>query len=180
MKKFDVKDATSNTHNLLANFSIFGIVSRGMFGNTNSELKKKNYPEKILKNYKSVIFFGEERDVKEFESGVSKFIVHFEKMVKPLELVTYLDRHGYRSIIVPNSILNFSLNDICEIKNIKEDCSEKEKVEENSEKRFSIHAIVTEAPLSQSILPKLSSVLSLLRLQYLSKRDSICYEYKSL
>jgi hypothetical protein len=156
MKRFDIKDATSNTYNLLANFSIFGIVSRGMFGNTNSEFQKKNYPEKILKNYKSVIFFGEERDIKGFESNVSKFGSDFERMVKPLELVTYFDRHGYRSIIVQNSTLNLSSNDIWEISKIKEDYYKK--LEEDSEKRFIIHAIITEAPLSQSILPKLSSV----------------------
>lgn len=153
MREFDVKKTTLKTRELLSNFSLFAIISMGKFVNEKEKFLMDKSPEKILEHYKSVIVFGGENKTEESKKNTSKLYFNFDKFLKPIEAVNYLDRQGYRSII----IYDYKI-DISQVY-VKEELhrrlyNEKLKLDNKYESRPLFHAIVTEAPLSQSILPK--------------------------
>lgn len=146
--------ATDIVRSKLSNFELLGIASRERFDNEKVIELIMKHPDNLVKDFQSVIVFGEGRHKKEeLNIAPETFEDHMKILTSPLEVVEYLSSMGYQSHVVHKSELSVSLVDMA----VKAGVGELSPVNSLVVKHYGltpvIQAIITEAPLIANELP---------------------------
>lgn len=152
---FNPENATKKVLEKMSGFQLLGIASRERFENRNIEKLRDKSPSNIIENYQSVIVFGEGKHKRaELNVVPETFEDHMDILVKPLEVVSYLQSLGYKSHIVHKSELSTSLVDMAVQAGVGELSPVNSLVVKNYGLTPVIQAIITEAQLVPSDMPK--------------------------
>ncbi|MCH4887527.1 hypothetical protein EZV73_08085 [Acidaminobacter sp. JC074] len=152
---FNHEEATKKILETMSGFQLLGIASRDRFENRDVKTLEGKDPSNLVKDFQSVIVFGEGKHKKDELNVVPEtFEDHMDILVKPLEVVAYLNSLGYKSHVVHKSELDVSLVDMAVQAGVGELSPVNSLVVKNYGLTPVIQAIITEAPLVASEMPK--------------------------
>lgn len=156
MNSYNNEEVTKKIKSMLSSYRLVGIASRERFADDKNIKGLKNKgPENLIKNYQSVISFGDGTHKKDKNSTeVLGFDYLMKELISPLEVVEYLKSLGYKTHIAHKVDLNISHVNAA----LKSGLGELSPVNSLVIKGYGLtsvfQTIVTEAPLVQDELPK--------------------------